>query len=189
MSDGLAWMAQAFDAYCVTFVRGVDIVELARRMGAGPGDLRPDVTVEEAFALAMNECPVALVGVCGEWAFALELWSDAATDTPTLPRLSQDGEAVVLLSSTGPRRFLHGAGGQVLADFEPGVSADEMAGAAPGRLREALLAGGFFTAEGLAELGEGSREEWMLRSAETVFGLSLPRRQLEDGASTAVMLP
>ncbi|MEU6274326.1 hypothetical protein ABZ871_18255 [Streptomyces populi] len=37
--DGIRWIATAFDGYCLTFARGLEVAELVRRMGVRTGAL------------------------------------------------------------------------------------------------------------------------------------------------------
>lgn len=187
--DGMQWIPDVFDTYCLTLVRDLTVPELVRRLGADPAAVKRGVTGSEAFSLAMNEGPVSLLGTSRGWAFSLEHWSDRGAEKDVLAELSRGTEAVVLVNSgVGLMRFLHAVDGLVVADFEPGVSATDVDFSRAERLAPFVGDADFFETDGSPVLGEADEELWMLRFAEHAFGLSLPRAELEHGALAAVLL-
>ncbi|MFD7540198.1 DUF6461 domain-containing protein [Streptomyces sp. NPDC059819] len=188
-NDGMQWIADVFDSYCLALVRGLAVPELVQRMGADPAAVQQHVTGSEAFSMAMNEGPVSLLGTSEGWAFSLEHWSDQAAGAATLAEVSRGTEAVVLVNSgVGLMRFLHAVDGLVVADFEPGVSARDVDFAVAERLRPFATDAYLFEVDGSPVMGEGDEELWMLRFAEHVFGVALPREELGHGALAAVLL-
>ena len=187
--DGIQWIAEVFDAYCVTFARDLDVAAPVRRLGGEPARVRRDVSVGEAFSWAMDQGSVALLGTCAGWAFAVELWSHEGAERGASERVSAGTESVVLVSSTGPEAFLHSGDGVLLASFEPGTPAEDWSGAAPDALRATLAAAGLLAGDGTPCPGHDTDGAWMLAAAERAFGLSLPRRTLEHGTTEAVLLP
>ncbi|MFF2848392.1 DUF6461 domain-containing protein [Streptomyces sp. NPDC058001] len=186
--DGVTWMADVFDTYCATFARGLDVEELVRGLGGDPARILPAVSDGDAFTLAMDEGPVARLGTCAGWAFALEHWSAEGMDRATLRRVSAGTEAVVLLDSgTPPKWFLYARDGEVVADFEPGVEAAQMGGADPASLVPALHAAGLLHADGTT-VPDTDPSPLILGMTEQAFGLSLPREPLEHGVLPAVVL-
>ncbi|MEU8541455.1 DUF6461 domain-containing protein [Streptomyces sp. NPDC048717] len=188
--DGMQWIPDAFETYCLMLVRELTVPELVRRLGADPAGVKPGVTGPEAFSLAMNEGPVSLLGTSRGWAFSLEHWSDQGAEADVLAEVSRGTEAVVLVNSgIGMTRFLHAVDGLVVADFEPGVPATDVDFSRAERPAPFAGDADFFEADGSPVLGEAGEELWMLRFAERVFELSLPRAELEHGALAAVLLP
>ncbi|MFD7019039.1 DUF6461 domain-containing protein [Streptomyces sp. NPDC059161] len=188
--DGMQWIPGVFDTYCLAFARGITVSELVRRMGADIAAVRHGVTGGDAFSLAMGEGPVALLGTSEGWAFSLEHWSDQAADNAVLGRLSTGTQAVVLLNGgTGPLKLACADNGSVVADFEPGVAAADIGTSAADHLVAIAREAGLFETDGGPALGEGDEELWMLRFAEEVFRLTLPRDEVEHGTLDAVLLP
>lgn len=73
--DGIRWLPEDCDAYCLLLVRGLTVDELVDRLGYDPQAVMPSVTSDEAFEQSMGKAPVARLGVSGDWAFSLEQWS------------------------------------------------------------------------------------------------------------------
>ncbi|MFB7291193.1 DUF6461 domain-containing protein [Actinacidiphila glaucinigra] len=184
--DGIRWIAGAFDTYCLTFARGLDVGELVRRMGGDAGAIREGLSADDAMDWAFEKGPVARLGTCGGWAFALEHWSDEGMDRGTLRAVSRGTEAVVYLNAgVPPRWFLYAEDGRLVADFEPGVEAAQLGGEDPGRLVPALQQVGLLLPDGTSA-PDADGEDEILEMGERHFGLTLPRDTVEHGTLAAV---
>ncbi|WP_406173074.1 DUF6461 domain-containing protein [Streptomyces sp. NBC_00996] len=187
--DGIAWIREALDAYCVTFARGLSVDELVRRLGTDPARILPSVSAHEAELLARDEGPVARLGTGNGWAFALESASAEGTDRRTLRRVSEGTEAVMLLDSgMPPYWFVHARNGEIAADFEPGVEAEQIGGTDPSFLVPAMQTAGMLLADGTANPEDWEPEQRIITVAEQVFSLDLPRAAVESGTLPAVVL-
>lgn len=187
--DGIAWLRESFDTYCVTFAKGLSVDELVRRMGGDPARILPSVSGDDARILARDEGPVARLGIGNGWAFALEPASAEGTDRRTLQRVSAGTEAVMLLNSgMPPYWFVHARDGEIAADFEPGVEADQIGGTDPSFLVPAMQAAGMLLPDGTADPEDWEPEQRILTVVERVFSLDLPRTDLEIGTLKAVVL-
>jgi hypothetical protein len=128
------WLAQAF---CVSFVRGLDSVEMLRRMGAHPAAVRP-LTLLAADGLQMSldagYPQVVLAAELGDWSVAIEANGFEGTRPEVLRVLSQGAEAVsVFCNINAVGRFNHVADGELLTGFEP-LFPDRRQGRDPDRL-------------------------------------------------------
>lgn len=187
--DGVAWIREAFDAYCVTFARGLSVAELVHRIGSDPERILPSVSADEALRLARDEGPVARLGTSNGWAFAMESASAEGTDRRTLQRVSRGTDAVMLLDSgTPPYWFVHARDGEIASDFEPGVEAEQIGGTDPSFLVPAMREAGMLLPDGTADPDDWEPEQRILTVAERVFSLDLPRTAIEGGSLPAVVL-
>lgn len=187
--DGIAWIRDVYDAYCITFARGLSVAELVRRMGSDPERILPSVSPDEALRLAEDEGPVARLGTSGGWAFAVEFASAEGTDRRALQRVSRGTDAVLLLDSgTPPYWFVHARDGEIASDFEPGVEAEQIGGTDPSFLVPAMREAGMLLPDGTADPDDWEPERRILTVAERVFSLDLPRTALRDGSLPAVVL-
>ncbi|MFE0626867.1 DUF6461 domain-containing protein [Streptomyces sp. NPDC058864] len=184
--DGIRWIAGAFDTYCLTFARGLEVAELVRRMGGDPGGIREGLSADDAMQWSDEKGQVARLGTCGGWAFALEHWSVEGMDRGTLRAVSRGTEAVVYLNAgVPPRWFLYAEDGRIVGDFEPGVEAAQLGGEDPGRLVPAMQQVGLLLADGTSAPDAGGEDE-ILAMGERRFGLALPRDTVEHGTLAAV---
>lgn len=186
--DGIQWIADSLDAYCVSFGKGLTISQLATALGASSEAIIPAVTGEDAFSLAMTRGPVARLGVCAGWAFAIEEWSDVGIGHGTLSRTSRVTEGVaVMRTGTSPQHFVYAEGGEIVANFEPGVPVSQFGGTDPTRLVPALQEVELITPDesGTSHLDTDRR---ILDMAERFYGLSLPRAKIENGTLPAALL-
>ncbi|MFI8186300.1 DUF6461 domain-containing protein [Actinacidiphila glaucinigra] len=184
--DGIRWIAGAFDTYCLTFARGLEVGELVRRMGGDAGAIREGLSADEAMDWSDRKGLVARLGTCGGWAFALEHRSDEGMDRRTLRAVSRGTEAVVYLNAGAPPSwFLYAEDGRVVGDFEPGVEAAQLGGEDPGRLVPALQEVGLLLPDGTSAPGADGEDE-ILAMGERRFGLALPRDAVEHGTLAAV---
>ncbi|MET8247769.1 DUF6461 domain-containing protein [Streptomyces sp. NPDC005202] len=187
--DGIGWIREAFDAYCVTFVRGLSVEELVRRLGVDPAGILPSLSGEEARVLAGDKGPVARLGTSNGWAFTLEFASAETTDRRTLRRLSEGTDAVMLLDSgMPPYWFVHARDGEIASDFEPGVEAEQIGGTDPSFLVPAMQRAGMLLPDGTADPDDWEPERRILTVAEQVFSLDLPRAAIGHGSLAAVVL-
>ncbi|CAM5503671.1 hypothetical protein SALBM311S_03496 [Streptomyces alboniger] len=123
------------------------------------------------------------------WAFAIECASAEGTDRPTLERVSQGTDAVVLLDSgTPPYWFVHARDGEIASDFEPGVEAEQIGGTHPSFLVPAMREAGMLLPDGTADPDDWEPERRILTVAEQVFSLDLPRTAIEGDSLPAVVL-
>ncbi|MFF3558547.1 DUF6461 domain-containing protein [Streptomyces sp. NPDC002574] len=187
MTDsGIQWISTAFDTYCLTFARGLEIDELVRRMGGDAGAIREGLSADEAMDWSYEKGSVARLGTCGGWAFALEHWSAEGMERKALRDVSRGTEAVVYLNSgTPPRWFLYAEDGCLIGDFEPGWGADQLGGDDPGRLVPAMREVGLLLPDGTAA-PDVNAEIKILEMGERHFGLTLPREVVEHGTLAAV---
>ncbi|MFJ5219931.1 DUF6461 domain-containing protein [Streptomyces sp. NPDC088354] len=183
---GVQWITTAFDTYCLTFARGLEIGELVRRMGDDPGAIREGLSADEAMDWSYEKGLVARLGSCGGWAFALEHWSAEGMERGALRDVSRGTEAVVYLDGGAPPRwFLYAEDGRVLGDFEPGWGAPQLGGDDPGRLVPAMREVGLLLTDGTAA-PDVDAETKILDMGERHFGLGLPREAVEHGTLAAV---
>jgi hypothetical protein len=186
--DGIEWVADAFDTYCLTFAWGLSPEELVGRLGGDVSAMLPSASPEQVSELDSAKGSAARMGVCAGWAFSVERWSAEGMDRAALRTVSEGTDAVVLLcSGASPLWFLHARDGVVLADFEPGVEADQLGGHSPEHLLSAMMEVGLLLPDGTSAEDVDERR-LILRTAETVFGLSLPREDLLHGRLAAVSL-
>ncbi|MFF8592071.1 hypothetical protein ACF061_11590 [Streptomyces sp. NPDC015220] len=217
MTDGLAWIGEHWYSgaiaedgmlsdICLTAVRGVDQVDFVVRLGADRRMAERPALFEDFDRLSVGPGDsVAMFGRSGEWAYVLEAeWS--TWHLVFLDRLGQDtlvgqGDELVRLD-----RFLHeqprvcyvGAVGEVSA-VEPGDSLLGTTVPPEDRLGTfAALDTAMRRAGAVRDTFPGceDREDEEEDSARRLFGavgehlgLSLPRREIEQGLLPAVHLP
>ncbi|MFF8387365.1 DUF6461 domain-containing protein [Streptomyces kanasensis] len=187
--DGIRWLAEDCDTYCLLLARGLDVDSLAARLGGDPDDVMPEVTADEAFALAMAKGAVTRLGVCGAWAFSLEHWSAEGMETQTLERVSMGTECVVVLNSgTPPLWFAHAVDGEVAELFEPVEARDALERSAPGATLWGRVAAGLVAA-GVPNLTAAeSAETVLLTLVERHCEVGLPRVSLDRDPHPALLL-
>ncbi len=121
MLDGLAWIRDNSEAYCVTFVKGLDETELLRRFG---GDLAWARLARYDDWEAVEELQmfgdVVRVGYCDGWAFVYEGNGYRGTLSEVLQPLSAGTAAVsVFRNINALMNFGYAEDGTILAKFEP----------------------------------------------------------------------
>ncbi|WP_323806081.1 DUF6461 domain-containing protein [Streptomyces sp. MB09-01] len=186
--DGIRWLPEDFDAYCLLLVRGLGVNELVARLGYDPRTVMPAVTPDEAFEHSMDTAPVTRLGTTGDWAFSLEQWSAEGMEAETARRVSAGTECIAVLNSgTPPVWFMHAVDGEVVAHFEPSDAQDVVDGS-QGRLTSELVAAGLVAA-GVPEGAAGeSSQTLLLKLVEQHFGVGLPRASLASTALPALAL-
>lgn len=121
MLEGLSWLRNHSEAYCVTFAHGLEETELLRRFG---GDLsqarlvRLDEweTIEELQVFG----EVIQVGWCNGWAFVYEDNGFRGTLPEVLRPTSAGTKAVsVFRNVNAVTRFCYAEDGTILANFDP----------------------------------------------------------------------
>ncbi|OII66600.1 DUF6461 domain-containing protein [Streptomyces sp. CC77] len=187
--DGIRWLAEDCDTYCLLLARGLDLDTLVARLGGEPGDVMPSVTADEAFALAMDEGAVTRLGTCGAWAFSLEHWSAEGMETGTLERVSLGTECVAVLNSgTPPVWFAHARDGEVIEFFEPVEARDALERSEPGETLWGRVAEGLVAA-GVPDLtATGSAETALLSLVERHCEVDLPRVSMDRDPHPALLL-
>jgi hypothetical protein len=186
--DGIEWVADVFDTYCLTFARGLSVEELIARLRGDVRTVVASASPEQITELDRAKGSAAQVGACAGWSFALERWSAEGMDRTTLRGVSAATEAVVLLcSGASPLWFLHARDGVILADFEPGVEAAQLGGHSPEHLVPVMIEVGLLLPDGTSAT-EVDEQRLILRAAETAFGLDLPRESLLQSRVSAVSL-
>src|SRR5205807_4652969 len=112
------------------------------------------VTLEDAGMLDAEHGSVAFVGMCGEWAFALEPWSAEGIDEDVIDAVTSGTETVVLFSSsTAPSLFTYVKDGTVVSEFEMhSVNSTSVSGTDPELLIPGMKSVGILLPDG--EAGE-----------------------------------
>lgn len=186
MTDGIAWIADAFDTYCLTCVRGVTGVELVTALGGDPAHVVDAAAENDLLTLEDDWGGAARFGEDGSWAWVLEHWSATGLDRPRLRALSSGTDALCLLETgASPRWFVHALDGRIAADFEPGVEPDQWGGQAREPMVAALQQAGALRPDGTA-VEDCDVQRSLLRAVEIAFGVSLPRDVLLNGTTAAV---
>lgn len=120
MLEGFSWL-QDREAYCATFVQGLDEAELLRRFG---GDLASARLIQPDDWEALEELSwfgdVIQVGHCDGWAFVYENNGYNGTLAETLQRVSAGTVAVSVFRNVNAHaRFSYVEDGRVLTSFDP----------------------------------------------------------------------
>ncbi|MGW2648353.1 hypothetical protein ACWC2T_26305 [Streptomyces sp. NPDC001393] len=217
MTDGLGWIGEHWYSgaivkdgmlsdICLTAVRGVDPVDFVVRLGADRRMAERPALFKDFDRLSVDPGDsVAMFGRSGEWAYVLEA-ERSTWHLIVLDRLGQDtlvgqGEELVCLD-----RFLHespwvyyGDAAGEMRSIEPGESLLETASPLTDRLGAfAALDAAMRRAGAVRETFPGCEdpededEELARRLFGAVgehLGLSLPRREIEQGLLPAVHLP
>ncbi|MFD3780322.1 DUF6461 domain-containing protein [Streptomyces sp. NPDC058612] len=184
--DGIHWLPEDFDAYCLLFVRGLDVSELVVRLGYDLHAVMPAVTADEAFEHSMDTAPVARLGTAGDWAFSLEQWSAEGMEAKTARRVSMGTECIAVLNSgMPPVWFMHAVDGEVVAYFEPS-DAQDVVDESQGRLASDLVAAGLVMAGVPEGTAEESSQTLLLKLVEQHFGVDLPRASLKSAPFPAL---
>ena len=123
MLEGLTWIRDNREAYCVTFARGLDETELLRRFG---GDLAWARMARYDDWEALEELRqfgnVVQVGWCDNWVFVYEDNGYRGTLSEVLPPLSVGTVAVsVYCNINAVTCFCYAEDGTIIAQFEPGL--------------------------------------------------------------------
>ncbi len=217
MTDGLGWIGEHWYSGAIakdgmlsnislTAVRGVDPVDFVVRLGADRRMAERPTLFKDFDRLSVDlGDSVAMFGRSGEWAYVLEVerstWHLVFLDRLGQDTLVEQGEELVCLD-----RFLHES-----PQLYYGDAAGEMRSVQPG---DSLLETAFPLTDGLGAFAaldgamrragavrdtfpgcedpEDEDEELAVRLFGAVgeyFGLSLPRREIEQGLLPAVHLP
>ncbi|MFI9586074.1 DUF6461 domain-containing protein [Streptomyces sp. NPDC052236] len=188
MKDGIVWIADAYETYCLTCVRGVTGTELVTALGGDPAHVIDAAAETDLLRLEDDWGGAARFGEDSSWAWVLERWSATGLDRPRLLALSSGTDALVVLEpGASPRWFVHARDGRTAADFEPGVEPDQWAGHAREPMVTALREAGALRPDGTA-VEDCDVQRSLLRAVEIAFGVSLPRNALLHGATAAVPL-
>jgi HEAT repeat protein len=121
MPEGLSWLQNYNDAYCLTFARGLDETEMLRRFGT---DLSLARLIREDDRKRLDELrwfgEVVQAGQSDGWAFVYEGNGYTGTLEDILRSVSAGTVAVsVFRNVNGVTRFCYAEGGVILAHFEP----------------------------------------------------------------------
>lgn len=185
--DGIHWLPEDFDAYCLLLVRGIDVNELVARLGYGGQAVLPSMTSGEAFEHSMDKAPVARLGTKGNWAFSLEQWSAEGMEARTARRVSMGTECIAVLNSgMPPVWFMHAVDGEIVAFFEPSDAQEVVDESAPGMYASELVAAGLVAAGVPEGESEESSEVLLLKLVEQHFGVDLPRSSLRSAPFPAI---
>lgn len=190
---GIRWLAD-WDGWYVglTFARGIGPGELALRLGAVPGIRPGPLRAGDAWAMATETADgdgVARVGSWGGWSFAVEHGVPAGAER--LAEVSRRGAEAVHLDPQPdhpPPQFAYARDGELVCCFGLGEEGWR-GGHRPDFLLPELVAAGLLAPDGTyaapeAEDGAG-RDRRTLAVLERRFGLSLPRRLIEEAALPA----
>ncbi|MFJ5219763.1 DUF6461 domain-containing protein [Streptomyces sp. NPDC088354] len=187
MSDGIRWLIDAGDRWmdCVTFARGISPEELAIRLGAKPGSSAPLLTASEAWDLAHGwDSVIVRVGSSDGWSFAVESGLPQSADV--LEELSRGGVEIVRLDPQPdhpPMQFAYLRDGAPVCSF--GITEEGIRwGHDPDFLLPDLIRTGVLCADGERLHDDGmdyaAEKRRTFGVLEHRFGLSLPRKQVEE---------
>lgn len=182
--DGIAWIEQGrtFElGYGTVFVRGVEPVELMRRVG---GELlAPEpMTWRDAADYQDDDYnsgqQIIRTGTAGGWTFAIAEYGPIAPDlaVDVVAAVSAQTEAVAYSRTVNwDTWFSYGRNGQAACYVDPCLPVDWHVW--PGPLAD------HFTAAGLVPGGDVPGDAWqrILTMGETTFGLDIPRAEVVDG--------
>ncbi|MET9467454.1 DUF6461 domain-containing protein [Streptomyces sp. NPDC006544] len=186
--SGIQWLAD-WDAWYVslTFARGIGPGELAARLGALPGIRPGPLGALDAWSMVTETVDgdgVARVGSWGGWSFAVEHGIPAGAQR--LAEVSRSGVEAVHLDPQPdhpPKQFAYARDGELVCCFglgeeywrgghRPDFLLPELAGA-----RILTPDGGYARPE---DEPDEDRDRLTLAVLEQRFGLSLPRRLVEE---------
>ncbi|MGA4562260.1 DUF6461 domain-containing protein [Uniformispora flossi] len=183
--------------YCVTFARGLDAVELLRRMGCDVAtaamktridanhwiedlldDGHPDVGDKER---------VIRAGESDGWAFAVEDGGTRGIDEEVLAEVSAGTVATSIFRNVNAVTvFSYAESGLVVCQYESPL---QRGGSDPDRLVPELIRAGVLFPDGdMPDLGIAEEQRLTLRMMHAEFGVTLPRETVEDGELLAAML-
>lgn len=185
----IRWLADWDGWYAgLTFARGIAPEELARRLGALPGIRPGPLGAADAWSMVAETVDgdgVARVGRWGGWSFAVEHGMPAGADR--LAEVSRCGAEALHLDpqpDRPPKLFSYARDGELVCCFGLGEEAWR-GGHRPDYLLPDLVAAGILTADGGSHDRRedepcADRDRRTLAVLERRFGLSLPRRLIED---------
>ncbi|MBW5483873.1 hypothetical protein GPJ59_18800 [Streptomyces bambusae] len=188
MHTGIQWLADWPHWYAgLTFARGIGPDELALRLGAVPSQRPGPLAGPDAWDLAgavLDGDGVARVGAVGAWSFAVEHGVPAGAEL--LPEVSRDGVEAVHLDPQPdhpPKQFVYARDGEVVCCFGLGEEIWR-GGHHPDFLLPDLVAARVLRPDGTAARPDTepppARDRRTLSVIERRFGLSLPRRLVEE---------
>nr|BBH87393.1 hypothetical protein KTC_21440 [Thermosporothrix sp. COM3] len=121
MQDGFRWLERNCEAFCVTFVRGLDETTLLRHIGADLSRARwLQENDQEAFEKLQQFGELVGVGRCGDWTFSFETYSYQGTEPSVLRAISKGSTAVTVFYNINARaHFCYAENGDIIADFDP----------------------------------------------------------------------
>ncbi|MFD9366514.1 DUF6461 domain-containing protein [Streptomyces sp. NPDC060020] len=187
-AGGIQWLAD-WDGWFVglTFARGIGPDELAARLGALPGVRPGPLGAPAAWSMVTETVDgdgVARVGRWGEWSFAVEHGLPAGAER--LAEVSRGGVEAVHLDPQPdhpPKQFAYARDGELVCCFGLGEECWR-GGHQPDFLLPELIAAKILTPDGAClrpdEEPYEERDRHTLAVLEHRFGLSLPRRLIED---------
>ncbi|MFD8949105.1 DUF6461 domain-containing protein [Streptomyces xanthophaeus] len=190
---GIQWLAD-WDAWFVglTFARGIGPRELAARLGAVPGLDPGPLGAVDAWSMVTETTEgdgVARVGSWGGWSFAVEHGLPAGAQR--LAEVSRAGAEAVHLDPQPdhpPKQFAYARDGELVCCFGLGEECWR-GGHQPDFLLPDLVAAKILTPDGACARPEDEpydhRDRDTLAVLEHRFGLSLPRRLIQDAALPA----
>lgn len=184
---GLGWLAHGGWSSCLVFVRGMSEGQVFRAFGADPAEAVPRMPRDPE---PPGSGPMIRVGRSGGWTFVVQ--EDAEVPQGVRPevlrRVSADGgEAVALFQDIGKlnHEFAHAADGVVVTALTTSVP-PHWRGSQPERLEPVARILGL-----TQDSGEDGFTEWegVVAMAESVFGLTLDRSDLDQPLPCARVLP
>ncbi|MFD9305067.1 DUF6461 domain-containing protein [Streptomyces sp. NPDC060048] len=185
---GIQWLADREAWYVsLTFARGIGPEELAARLGAIPGVRPGPLGAIDAWSMVTETVDgdgVARVGSWGGWSFAVEHGVPAGAQR--LAEISRGGAEAVHLDpqpDRPPKQFAYARDGELVCCF--GLGEEYWRGGhRPDFLLPELIEAAVLTPEGGHARPDGEphavRDRLTLRVLEHRFGLSLPRRLVEE---------
>lgn len=186
--SGIQWLAD-WDAWYVslTFARGIGPGELAARLGALPGIRPGPLGALDAWSMVTETVDgdgVARVGSWGGWSFAVEHGIPAGAQR--LAEVSRSGAEAVHLDPQPdhpPKQFAYARDGELVCCFGLGEECWR-GGHRPDFLLPELVEAKILTPDGGYARPEDEpdedRDRLTLAVLEHRFGLSLPRRLVEE---------
>jgi hypothetical protein len=185
---GIQWLAR-WDSWFagLTFARGIAPEELAARLGAVPGLHPGPLGAMEAWSMVTETVDgdgVARVGSWGGWSFAVEHGLPAGAER--LAEVSRRGVEAVHLDPQPdhpPKQFAYARDGELICCFGLGEECWR-GGHRPDFLLPELVEAGILTPDGGParpdDEPDEDRDRLTLAVLERRFGLSLPRRLMEE---------
>ncbi|WP_030966221.1 DUF6461 domain-containing protein [Streptomyces sp. NRRL S-378] len=188
--DGIHWLPEDCDAYCLLLVRGIDVNELVARLGHDGQAMIASMTSGEAFEYSMDKTPVARLGTTGDWAFSLEQWSAEGMEARNALRVSAGTECIAVLNSgMPPVWFMHAVDGEIVAFFEPSDAQEVVDESGPLTYASGLVAAGLVEAGVPEGVAEENSEVLLLKLMERHFGVDLPRSSILSASLPAISFP